>query len=63
MPSARPLIVVPVAGGVPLIVVAGLAVAPTYGVIVYALTGPPPEGALQVTVAEPLPAAAVTPVT
>ncbi len=52
-----------VAGGVPVIVVAVLASVPTYGVIVYLVIWLPPlDGALQVTLADPLPPIAVTPV-
>src|SRR4051812_36804284 len=62
VPGVRPLIVVLVAGGVPLIVFGVCAVDPMYGVTVYEVTGPPDAGAVQLTVADALPAVAVTPV-
>ena len=53
-----------VAGGVPVIVVAVCAVEPMYGVILYEVTGPPVAGAVHETSAECWPAsAAVAPVT
>ncbi len=59
-----PVIVVAVTGGEPVIVVAGRAVEPTYGVIRYEVTAPPLAGADQVTFAEVRPpAVALTPVT
>src|SRR5919107_2757170 len=59
VPFVRPVTVVVVSGGEPVIVFAAAvcAGAPTYGVIVYEVTAPPLEGADQDTVAEVLPAA------
>jgi hypothetical protein len=59
-----PVTVVEVAGGLPVTVTGVCAVEPTYGVTVYLVIALPPvlEGAVQLTVADPLPAVAVTPV-
>ena len=59
-----PAIVLVVAGGVPVTVVGVWAVEPTYGVILYEVTGPPVAGAVHETSAECWPAStAVAPVT
>src|SRR5664279_857708 len=63
VPLVNPVTVVLVPGGVPVIVVAVCAVDPTNGVIVYRVIALPPlAGAVQVTVADALPAVADTPV-
>jgi hypothetical protein len=64
VPFVKPVTVVDVAGGVPLTVTGVFAVEPTNGVTVYLVIPLPPlsDGAVQLTVAEPLPAVAVTPV-
>jgi hypothetical protein len=63
VPFVRPVTVVLVAGGDPVIVFDVWAPDPMYGVTVYDVIGRPPlGGAAQVTVAEPSPAVAVTPV-
>jgi hypothetical protein len=62
VPSVKPVTVEEVAGGVPVIVLAGWAVEPMYGVIVYPVMAPPVAGAVQVTVADVSPAVATTPV-
>ena len=63
VPFVKPVIVVLVTGGLPLIVVAVCAVVPMNGVIVYEVIPPPVfAGAVHDTVAEALPAVAVTPV-
>ena len=60
VPGVSPVTVVLVAGGVPVIVFGVCAVEPMYGVILYDVTGPPPDGAVHDTVAEACPAVAVT---
>ena len=64
VPFVRPGTVVEVAGGVPVTVTGVCAVVPMYGVTVYLVSVLPPllVGAVQLTVAWPLPAVAVTPV-
>jgi len=63
VPFVSPVIVVVVTGGFPVIVVAVCAVVPMNGVIVYEVIPLPlPAGAIHDTVAEVLPAVAVTPV-
>jgi hypothetical protein len=59
-----PVTVVEVASGVPVTVTGVCALEPMYGVTVYAVSPLPPEstGAAHVTVADALPAVAVTPV-
>jgi hypothetical protein len=52
VPGLRPATVMLVAGGFPVRVEAVWAVEPTYGVTVYVVTGPPLDGADQLTVAE-----------
>ena len=64
VPLVSPVTVFVVAGGEPVTVVGVCAVVPTYGVIRYEVTGPPPEGAVHVTFADVPPlSVAVTPVT
>ncbi len=63
MPFFSSLTVAVVAGGVPVTVVVGCASEPMYGVIVYLVTAPPLDGALQVRLADPAPAVAATFVT
>jgi hypothetical protein len=60
----NPVTVAEVAGGLPVTVTGVCAVEPTYGVTVYLVIALPPvlEGAVQLTVADPLPAVADTPV-
>ena len=62
MPLVSPVTVVEVAGGLPVTVTGVCAVEPMYGVTVYLVIALPPllDGAVQLTVAEPLPAVAVT---
>src|SRR2546430_2671916 len=63
VPLVRPATVADVAGGLPPTRVGAWAVPPTYGVSVYEVIGLPPlAGAVQLTVAEPLPGTAFTPV-
>ena len=64
VPFVSPVTVVEVAGGLPVTVTGVCAVVPTYGVTVYLVSVLPPllVGAIQLTVAWPLPAVAVTPV-
>ncbi len=64
MPLVSPVTVVEVAGGLPVTVTGVCAVEPMYGVTVYLVIALPPllDGAVQLTVADPLPAVAVTPV-
>ena len=64
MPLVSPVTVVEVAGGLPVTVTGVCAVEPMYGVTVYLVMALPPllDGAVQLTVADPLPAVAVTPV-
>ena len=64
VPFVSPVTVVDVAGGVPVTVIGVCAVAPMNGVTVYLVIALPPlsVGAVQLTVADPLPAVAVTPV-
>jgi hypothetical protein len=59
-----PLTVVDVAGGLPVTVTGVCALDPTNGVTVYVVIPLPPvfDGAVQLTVADALPAVAVTPV-
>ena len=64
VPVVRPVIVVLVTGGVPVIVFGVCAVVPTYGVILYEVTAPPEDGAVQLTLADVVPpATALTPET
>ena len=63
MPGVSPVIVLLVAGGVPVTVVAVCAAEPMYGVMSYDVGGPPVAGAVHDTLAEAWPAVAVTPVT
>ncbi len=64
VPVVRPVIVVFVTGGVPVMVFGVCAVVPTYGVILYEVTGPPDDGAVQLTLADVVPpASALTPET
>ena len=63
VPGVRPLTVVLVAGGFPVIVFDGWAAEPMYGVTSYEATGPPLDGAVHDTFAEAWPAVALTPVT
>jgi len=63
VPLVRPVTNSVVAGGVPVTVRAVCATVPTNGVTLYwVMTLPPLAGAVQLTVADPLPAVAVTPV-
>ena len=64
MPLVSPVTVVEVAGGLPVTVTGVCAVEPMNGVTVYLVIVLPPslDGAVQFTVADPLPAVAVTPV-
>ena len=64
MPLVSPVTVVEVAGGLPVTVTGVCAVEPMNGVTVYLVIVLPPllDGAVQLTVADPLPAVAVTPV-
>jgi len=62
-PLVRPWIVAFVGAGDPDTVVGMSGKPPEYGVTVYEVTGPPEDGGLQVTKAEPLPALAFTLVT
>ena len=64
MPLVSPVTVVEVAGGLPVTVTGVCAVEPMNGVTVYLVMVLPPllDGAVQFTVADPLPAVAVTPV-
>ncbi len=64
VPLVSPVTVVDVAGGVPVTVVGVCAVVPMNGVTVYLVIVLPPllDGAVQLTVADALPAVAVTPV-
>src|SRR5436305_6632269 len=63
VPLVRPATATEVAGGLPPTRVGACAVPPTYGVTVYEVIGLPPlAGAVQLTVAEPLPGTAFTPV-
>jgi hypothetical protein len=64
VPLVSPLTVVDVAGGVPVTVTGVCALEPMNGVTVYFVIALPPvfDGTVQLTVAEPLPAVAVTPV-
>ena len=63
VPGVRPVTVVLVAGGEPVIVLGVWAAAPMYGVTLYDVTGPPADGAAHETVADAWPATALTPVT
>src|SRR4051794_1145094 len=64
VPVVSPVTVVLVAGGEPLTTFGACAVEPTYGVTLYAATGPPLDGAVHDTRADVRPlSAAVTPVT
>ena len=62
MPLVSPVTVVEVAGGLPVTVTGVCAVEPMNGVTVYLVIVLPPllDGAVQFTVADPLPAVAVT---
>ena len=64
VPLVSPVTVVEVAGGLPVTVTGVCAVEPMNGVTVYLVIALPPllVGAVQLTVADPLPAVAVTPV-
>ena len=60
VPFVRPVTIVFVAGGLPVIVIGACAVEPTYGVTVYDVAAPPDMGAVQLTDAIALPAVATT---
>jgi hypothetical protein len=63
VPFVSPVTVVEVAGGLPVTVTGVCAVVPMNGVTVYlVIVLPPLPGAVQLTVADPLPPLAVTPV-
>src|SRR3954470_8801089 len=59
-PEESPFTTAVVAGGVPVTVVLGSAVVPTYGVTTYLVAGPPVAGAVHVTVADSTAGVALT---